>query len=93
MRCGVGEGRRLPDVKDLDPHLDCTLDPHLSIMLRENRALYILYPRTWSSRETVSTMRRNYLLVWCLVKLPDISGKFEVRVHHSKLDVTNFLCV
>lgn len=22
-------------VKDLDPHLDCALDPHLSIILRE----------------------------------------------------------
>lgn len=29
--------------KDLDPHLDCALDPHLSIMLRELRLIRFLF--------------------------------------------------
>lgn len=31
------------DVKNLDPHLDCALDPHLSIMLRELRLIKFLF--------------------------------------------------
>lgn len=30
-------------VKDLDPHLDCALDPHLSIILRELGLIRFLF--------------------------------------------------
>lgn len=32
-------------VKNLDPHLDCALDPHLSIMLRGLRLIRFLFEK------------------------------------------------